>query len=136
MKILLIGSGGREHALAWKISQSPECTELLIAPGNAGTALHGENVPVGAMDFEGIKKILKEKEIDLLVVGPDDPLGHGIVDFLREDNSLKNLPIVGPTAAGARLEASKSFAKEFMHRHNIPTAKYAFRLPAIQMYWS
>jgi phosphoribosylamine--glycine ligase len=124
MNILLLGSGGREHALAWKMSQSNECSKLYIAPGNPGTAQSGENLPVQAMDFEGIRDVLIEKNINLLVVGPDDPLGFGIVDYLERQPSLKELAILGPKSNGAKLEASKSFAKEFMFKHGIPTAQY------------
>lgn len=124
MNILLLGSGGREHALAWKISQSPDCKSLYIAPGNAGTGKVGTNVNIKADDFEAIRQFVLEKNIHLVVVGPEDPLAKGIVDFFENDDQLKNIPVLGPSAQGAMLESSKDFAKEFMHRHNIPTAAY------------
>ena len=124
MKILLLGSGGREHALAWKIAQSDKCEELYIAPGNAGTAEVGENVNIKVNDFEGIKALCLEKGITMVVVGPEDPLVKGISDFFREDAELKDIPVIGPSKEGARLEGSKDFAKGFMQRHSIPTAAY------------
>jgi phosphoribosylamine---glycine ligase len=124
MNILLLGSGGREHALAWKMAQSAEITKLYIAPGNAGTAEVGENVNIKADDFENLGRFSIEKSIDMIVVGPEDPLVKGIVDFFKSEPSLKNIPVIGPSAKGASLEGSKEFAKEFMVRHNIPTAKY------------
>jgi phosphoribosylamine--glycine ligase len=124
MKILLLGSGGREHALAWKLSQSKLCSQLFIAPGNAGTSLHGTNVMLKLLDFEAIKSLCLEKVIEMVVVGPEEPLVKGIVDFFLADNSLKNIKIIGPSRLGAQLEGSKSFAKSFMMRHNIPTASY------------
>ena len=124
MKLLLLGSGGREHALAWKISQSPKIDQLFIAPGNAGTTQTGENLPLKADDFEGIRKTVIEKGIDMVVVGPEDPLVKGISDFFKNDPNLKDIPVIGPSSTGAMLEGSKDFAKEFMQRHNIPTAKY------------
>ncbi len=124
MKILLLGSGGREHALAWKISQSPLLGKLFIAPGNAGTSQFGDNVPLSVNDFAGIRKFVLETGIDMLVVGPEDPLVKGIHDFFLADNELKKIPVIGPTAAAARLEGSKDFAKQFMVRHGIPTAAY------------
>lgn len=124
MRILLIGSGGREHALAWKISQSPHCEKLFITPGNAGTALCGTNLPFGVSDFDGIKKGCIENKIDLVIVGPEEPLVKGITDFLISDPALKHLDIIGPDKAGAQLEGSKAFAKSFMLRHQIPTAAY------------
>lgn len=124
MNILIIGSGGREHALAWKIAQSPLCDRLFTAPGNAGTAMLGENIPVKADDFIGIGKIAVEKQIDLVVVGPDDPLGMGIVNYFQGNKTLQHIPILGPPAEGARLESSKAFAKQFMLKHRIPTAAY------------
>lgn len=125
MKLLLLGSGGREHALAWKISQSPRVDRLFIAPGNAGTASVGTNVPIKADDFDAIAQLVVDQQIDMVVVGPEDPLVKGIVDYFRAHDLLKNTPIIGPTKAGARLEGSKDFAKAFMMRHNIPTAAYA-----------
>ncbi len=124
MKILLLGSGGREHALAWKISQSDKCEKLYIAPGNAGTAEVGENVGIKVNDFAGIGAFCVEKQISMVVVGPEDPLVNGIYDFFREDERLKGIPVIGPSKAGAVLEGSKDFAKGFMQRHGIPTAAY------------
>ena len=124
MKILLLGSGGREHALAWKIVQSEKCEKLYVAPGNAGTADCGENLAMKADDFEAIKTFCVEKQIDMVVVGPEDPLVKGIYDDLKADVRTKNIPVIGPSKAGAVLEGSKDFAKSFMMRHNIPTARY------------
>ena len=124
MKILLLGSGGREHALAWKIAKSKKCEKLYIAPGNAGTRNCGENVQMKADDFEAIKLFCVEKQIDMVVVGPEDPLVKGIYDDLKADGRTKNIPVIGPSKAGAVLEGSKDFAKSFMLRHNIPTARY------------
>lgn len=123
-KILLLGSGGREHALAWKMSQSELCEKLFIAPGNAGTANHGENVDLNPKEFESVKAFVLENKIDLVVVGPEDPLVAGIHDFFLQDDQLKAVPVIGPTKHGATLEGSKEFAKEFMAKHNIPTAAY------------
>jgi phosphoribosylamine--glycine ligase len=125
MKILLLGSGGREHALAWKIAQSDKCEKLYIAPGNAGTSNCGINIPMKADDFEVIKQFVEAEEIDMVVVGPEDPLVKGIYDELKADERTKNVPVIGPSKAGAVLEGSKDFAKAFMQRHNIPTARYA-----------
>ena len=124
MKILLLGSGGREHALAWKIAQSEKCEKLYIAPGNAGTSNCGENVAMKADDFEAIKQFVVEKGIQMVVVGPEDPLVKGIYDELKADTRTKDVPVIGPSKAGAVLEGSKDFAKGFMQRHNIPTARY------------
>ncbi len=124
MNLLILGSGGREHALAWKLSQSDKIENLYIAPGNAGTATVGTNIPVESSDFDEIKMWVVEKEIDLVVVGPEIPLVHGIVDFFSGDPILKTVPIIGPDKKAAQLEGSKDFAKQFMHRYNIPTAKY------------
>ena len=124
MKILLLGSGGREHALAWKIAQSKKCEKLFIAPGNAGTANCGTNIPMKADDFEVIKQFVVAEEIDMVVVGPEDPLVKGIYDDMKADERTKNVPVIGPSKAGAVLEGSKDFAKSFMQRHNIPTARY------------
>ena len=124
MKILLLGSGGREHALAWKIAQSAQCEKLFIAPGNAGTGEVGENVAMKADDFEAIKNFVVENKVDMVVVGPEDPLVKGIYDNLLNDDRTKNIPVIGPSKAGAVLEGSKDFAKAFMKRHNIPTAAY------------
>lgn len=124
MNILLLGSGGREHALAWKIKQSSKVKNLYVAPGNAGTGSLAINVPLSATDFPAIKKLILEKEIDLVVVGPEDPLVKGIYDELKSDTSTSHIPVIGPSREGARLEGSKDFAKQFMKRHNIPTARY------------
>jgi phosphoribosylamine--glycine ligase len=125
MNILLLGSGGREHAFAYLLSRSPRCKQLYIAPGNAGTALEGENVAMDATDFPKIKEFCLSKQISLVVVGPEEPLVKGIVDFFGQDTTLSQIPIVGPSQKGATLEGSKEFAKEFMQRHDIPTARYA-----------
>ena len=124
MKILLLGSGGREHALAWKIAQSEKCEKLYIAPGNGGTGNCGENVAMKADDFEAIKQFCVDKTIDMVVVGPEDPLVKGIYDDMKVDERTKHIPVIGPSKAGAVLEGSKDFAKAFMMRHNIPTARY------------
>ena len=124
MKILLLGSGGREHALAWKIAQSPQLDKLYIAPGNAGTANVGENVAIKANDFNAIKTFVLEKKIDMVVVGPEDPLVNGIYDYFKNDSELKTIPVIGPSKEAAQLEGSKDFAKRFMQRHGIPTAAY------------
>ena len=124
MKILLLGGGGREHALAWKIAQSNKCSKLFIAPGNAGTANCGENIDIKADDFESLKKFCVNNIIDIVVVGPEDPLVKGIYDDFKNDERTKDIPVIGPSKAGAVLEGSKDFAKGFMLRHNIPTAKY------------
>lgn len=124
MKILLLGSGGREHALAWKIAQSPKTDKLYIAPGNAGTSNVGENVDIKADDFEALKAFAVEKGIDMVVVGPEDPLVKGIYDDFKNDSRTAAIPVIGPSKQGAVLEGSKDFAKAFMQRHNIPTAKY------------
>ena len=124
MKILLLGSGGREHALAWKIAQSPKCSKLYIAPGNAGTNNVGQNVPIDVNDFEGLKDFADKNDIDMLVVGPEVPLVGGIADDFNNDPRTKDIPVIGPSKAGAELEGSKDFAKGFMKRHNIPTAAY------------
>ena len=132
MKILLLGSGGREHAIAWKLAQSQKLENLYIAPGNAGTSGVGEerpdfsaeNVPLKADDFEGIRQFVLDKGIDMVVVGPEDPLVKGIYDYFKADESLKDIPVIGPSKAGAQLEGSKDFAKGFMQRHGIPTARY------------
>lgn len=124
MKILLLGSGGREHALAWKIAQSQKIEKLFIAPGNAGTTSVGENVPLKADDFEGIKSFVVANAVDMVVVGPEDPLVKGVYDFFKQDAQLKDIPVIGPSKAGAVLEGSKDFAKGFMQRHGIPTAAY------------
>ena len=125
MKVLLLGSGGREHAFAWKIAQSSTLEELFIAPGNAGTRAHGTNVAIDTTDFEAVKAFVLEKKINMVVVGPEDLLVLGIHDFFLADDELKNIPVIGPDKEGAQLEGSKDFSKKFMMRHNIPTAKYA-----------
>ena len=124
MKVLLLGSGGREHALAWKIAQSPKVEKLYIAPGNAGTSQVGENVAIKATDFAALKVFALERAIDMIVVGPEDPLVQGIFDYFKNDITTQNIAIIGPSAKGAQLEGSKEFAKEFMQRYNIPTARY------------
>ncbi|MBR2624661.1 MAG: phosphoribosylamine--glycine ligase, partial [Paludibacteraceae bacterium] len=118
MKILLLGSGGREHAIAWKIAQSPKVEKLYIAPGNAGTTNCGENINVSISDFEGIKKAALEKGVDMVVVGPEAPLVDGIYDFFKNDAQLKSIPVIGPSKEGAQMEGSKDFSKQFMMRHN------------------
>lgn len=124
MNILLLGSGGREHALAWKIAQSPKLEKLYIAPGNAGTSAVGENVNIKATDFEAIKTFVLEHNINMIVVGPEGPLVQGIYDYFQSDITTRNVAVIGPTKEAAQLEGSKEFAKEFMQRHNIPTARY------------
>ena len=124
MKILLLGSGGREHALAWKIAQSAKCEKLFIAPGNAGTVNVGENVSIGVNEFEKIRQFVLDNAIDMLVVGPEDPLVKGIYDEFKSDARTAHIPVIGPSKAGAVLEGSKDFAKGFMQRHQIPTARY------------
>lgn len=123
MNILILGSGGREHTLAWKIKQSPNCDQVYVAPGNGGTAAVAKNLDLNIKDFEAVAQAIKDHQIDLLVVGPEEPLVKGIVDFLEEDKELQSLKIVGPKSKGAMLEGSKEFAKDFMIRHGIPTAK-------------
>ena len=125
MRVLLLGSGGREHALSWKMAQSSMLEELFIAPGNAGTKQHGKNVNINPTDFEGIKKFVLENNVNMVVVGPEEPLVKGIHDFFLADDLLKKVPVIGPSKEAAQLEGSKDYAKQFMHRHNIPTAKYA-----------
>lgn len=124
MNILLLGSGGRECALAWKLAQSPKLKKLWIAPGNAGTGMYGTNISIAETDFNGLKHHVLANAIDMIVVGPEVPLAEGISDYFRNDASLKHVGIIGPSAAGARLESSKDFAKAFMLRHGIPTARY------------
>ena len=124
MTILLLGSGGREHALAWKMTQSPKCGKLFVAPGNAGTADLATNIDMSPMDFEAVKQFSILEKIDMVVVGPEDPLVKGIFDFFANDAQLKSIPVIGPSKLGAQLEGSKEFAKEFMVRHKIPTAAY------------
>ncbi len=124
MKILILGSGGREHAFAWKISKSSLCESLIVAPGNSGTAKIAKNIPVDVMDFDGVKAIVLKHKIDMVVVGPEDPLVAGIHDFFLNDKDLKGVHVIGPQKMAAQLEGSKEFAKEFLYRHNIPTAAY------------
>lgn len=124
MKVLLLGSGGREHALAWKIAQSAKVEKLFVAPGNAGTATCGENVDIKADDFETLKQFVADNAVDMVVVGPEDPLVKGIYDDFKDDPRTASVPVIGPSKAGAVLEGSKDFAKAFMMRHNIPTAQY------------
>ncbi len=124
MKILLLGSGGREHTLAWKIAQSPLVEELLIMPGNPGTSMVGKNIDGNPLDFTRVKEVVKQTGVKMVVVGPEDPLVNGIHDFFLKDSELQNVNVIGPTTAGAKLEGSKAFAKAFMERNNIPTAAY------------
>ena len=124
MNILILGAGGREHTLAWKLKQSPKLSKLFVAPGNAGTATIATNLTIGVNDFEAIKKAVISENIQLVVVGPEDPLVNGVHDYFLNDADLKNIPVIGPQKAAAALEGSKDFAKEFMMRHNIPTAAY------------
>lgn len=124
MNILLLGSGGREHAFAWKIVQSPKCSNLYVAPGNAGTAEIATNLPLAVTDFAGIKQAILDKSINLVVVGPEEPLVKGLVDFLFSEDETKSIPVVGPSQLGATLEGSKDFSKRFMQRNNVPTAAY------------
>ncbi len=122
MNILILGSGGRESAFAWKLAQSPKCSQLFIAPGNAGTGQYGTNVNIGVNDFEGIKQCVLTNNINIVLVGPEEPLVRGIHDFFLDDEALKNIPVIGPQREGAQLEGSKDFSKQFMARHNIPAA--------------
>ena len=124
MNVLILGSGGREHAFAWKIAKSSSCNQLFIAPGNAGTSEVGENVNIKTTDFENIKQLVLEKKIEMVIVGPEVPLVNGIYDFFKNDDKLCEIIVIGPSKKGAQLEGSKKFAKEFMIRHNIPTAKF------------
>jgi phosphoribosylamine--glycine ligase len=124
MNILLLGSGGREHALAWKLSESPDCTSLYIAPGNAGTELCGTNVDISPVDFPAIKLFCQVSNIDMVIVGPEEPLVKGIYDYFKADPAIQSIPVIGPSAQAAKLEGSKAFAKDFMTRHKIPTASY------------
>ncbi|MBN8678447.1 MAG: phosphoribosylamine--glycine ligase [Chitinophagales bacterium] len=124
MHILLLGSGGREHALAWKLTQSKRCDQLYIAPGNAGTSAHGNNVPLNPLDFEAVGRFALENQIEMVVVGPEEPLVRGIWDYFQENDQLRHIPVIGPSKAGAMMEGSKAWSKKFMQRHNIPTAAY------------
>jgi phosphoribosylamine---glycine ligase len=124
MNVLILGSGGREHAFAWKVSQSSLCKKLLVAPGNAGTAQIGTNIEIGVNDFQKIKDLCLKEEIDILIVGPEDPLVNGVYDFFHEDEQLQHITVIGPSKKGAQLEGSKEFSKEFMVKYGIPTAAY------------
>nr|WP_294934584.1 phosphoribosylamine--glycine ligase [uncultured Flavobacterium sp.] len=124
MTILLLGSGGREHALAWKMLQSSHCSKLFVAPGNAGTASIATNVAINPNDFAAVKNLVLAENIEMVVVGPEDPLVNGVYDFFKNDSELQNIPVIGPSKHGAQLEGSKEFAKEFLVKHNIPTAAY------------
>ena len=124
MNVLLLGSGGREHALAWKLCQSPLLKKLFIAPGNAGTTQCGQNIPVSVNDFDAIKRFVLENAVQMVVVGPEDPLVNGISDYFLSDPLLQTIPVIGPGKKGAMLEGSKDFSKAFMQRHQIPTARY------------
>jgi len=124
MKILILGSGGREHALAWKMAQSSNCSKLFIAPGNGGTSQCGQNVPLNITDFDAIAQFCLQEEVELVVVGPEEPLVKGIVDYFRENDKLHHIMIIGPSSHAAQLEGSKTFAKGFMQKYNIPTASY------------
>lgn len=124
MTILLLGSGGREHALAWKMLQSDKCSKLFVAPGNAGTEAIAKNINISPTDFEAIKNFVLQEKVEMIVVGPEDPLVAGIYDFFKNDEALQNIPVIGPSKKGAQLEGSKEFAKEFLVKHNIPTAAY------------
>ncbi len=124
MNILILGAGGREHTIAWKLSQSPKLTQLFVAPGNAGTSEIAKNIPIGVTDFNEIKEAVLSNKIDMVIVGPEDPLVNGVHDYFLNDDKLKHVPVIGPQKAAAELEGSKEFAKEFMMRHQIPTAAY------------
>lgn len=124
MNILLLGSGGREHALAWKMLQSPKCEKLFVAPGNAGTGQIAKNVAINPNDFAAVKQFVLDNNVNMVVVGPEDPLVNGVYDFFKNDAQLQNVPVIGPSQHGAQLEGSKEFAKEFLVKHNIPTARY------------
>ncbi len=133
MIILLLGSGGREHALAWKMLQSNQCSKLFVAPGNAGTAQIATNINLNILDFEAIKTFVLQENVNMIVVGPEDPLVLGIYDFFKNDSVLKDIPVIGPSKKGAQLEGSKEFAKEFLVKHNIPTAAYeSFTLETVE----
>ncbi|RYD71320.1 MAG: phosphoribosylamine--glycine ligase, partial [Sphingobacteriales bacterium] len=124
MNILLIGSGGREHTLAWKLKQSPLCDDLFIAPGNAGTQNFGKNLPIKTTEFEKLADACRKNKVDMLIVGPEEPLVKGIYDHFKNDDSLKHIQVIGPSAEAAQLEGSKAYAKSFMQRHQVPTAAY------------
>ncbi|HEU4496444.1 MAG TPA: phosphoribosylamine--glycine ligase [Flavobacterium sp.] len=136
MTILLLGSGGREHALAWKMVQSARCSKLFVAPGNAGTELIAENRNISPTDFKAVKSLVLEEKIEMVVVGPEDPLVAGIFDFFKNDQELEGIPLIGPSKKGAQLEGSKEFAKKFLMRHNIPTAAYgSFTKESLEEGW-
>jgi phosphoribosylamine---glycine ligase len=124
MNLLILGSGGREHALTWKLAQSKKVSKIFVAPGNAGTSVSGTNLNVDPGNFQDVKNIVLENKIDIVVVGPEAPLVEGIHDFFLTDPEIRNIPVIGPEKSAARLEGSKDFAKEFLIRNNIPTAKY------------
>ena len=124
MNVLVLGSGGREHTFAWKIAKSPICNRLFVAPGNSGTATIAKNLEIGVNDFQSIKKAVLKYDIRMVIVGPEDPLVRGIHDFFLNDPDLNNIAVIGPQKAAAQLEGSKEFAKEFLVRHQIPTAAY------------
>ena len=124
MNLLILGSGGREHALAWKVSQSSSCNKLFISPGNAGTSEVGQNIEINVTDFKKIKKFVIQEDVEMVIVGPEDPLVLGIFDFFQNDPALNHISVIGPSKQGALLEGSKDYAKEFMAKNNIPTAKY------------
>ena len=124
MNILLIGSGGREHTLAWKLTQSTLCSRLFIAPGNAGTAIFGTNLPISVSDFDAMAKACTANNIDMILVGPEEPLVKGIYDYFKNKEEFEHIKVIGPSKEAAQLEGSKAFAKAFMQRHNIPTAAY------------
>ena len=124
MNVLVLGSGGREHTFAWKIAQSPLCVNLYVAPGNSGTSSVATNLDISVTDFEGIKSAVLNHNIEMVVVGPEDPLVNGVHDFFLNDDALKHVAVIGPQKVAATLEGSKEFAKEFLFRHNIPTAAY------------
>ena len=128
MTILILGSGGREHTFAWKIAQSSKCKNLFVAPGNSGTAEVATNVNIGVTDFPAIKELVLNNHIDMVVVGPEDPLVQGVHDFFLNDEAIKHVSVIGPQKVAAELEGSKEFAKEFLYRHNIPTAAYDSRV--------
>ena len=124
MNVLILGSGGREHALAWKVAQSSSCNKLFIAPGNAGTSEVGQNIEINVTDFKKIKTFVVQEEVEMVIVGPEDPLVLGVFDFFQNDPEINHISVIGPSKQGALLEGSKDFAKEFMTKHNFPTAKY------------
>ncbi|MEL6863703.1 MAG: phosphoribosylamine--glycine ligase N-terminal domain-containing protein, partial [Bacteroidota bacterium] len=121
MKLLLLGGGGREHALAWKLNQSPQCEQLFIAPGNAGTAQIGTNLSINPNHFEALREAVIKHQIDMIIVGPEEPLVRGVYDYFKHDAQLRHLPVIGPSANGAELEGIKAYAKRFMQEFNIPT---------------